>query len=107
MKPLRTEPSSLILDRVYQQSQVRPVVIDGHCGVIEYAGGGWGNVAVIARFGGVTLTKSERESDDYEQDCDECPGRLETYDWQHEGDDTYYATLSDALAHNNGSNRTP
>lgn len=108
MKTLNGEPSELVLHRIFEHQQTRRIIVDGQHGTIAGADGGWGQVAIIARFGDATLVKCDRESDDYEQNTSEsCPDRLETYDWQYEDEERmYYITLRNALARRKASNKS-
>jgi hypothetical protein len=104
MKRLHCEPSALILDRVYQSNQIRPITIDGHVGILTAGGGGWGDVAIHATFGDIEIVARERESEDYEQTHEDgCPDRLELYRWERDGQ--YYVSLSDAIAGRNPQSR--
>ena len=99
MKTLHDEPSELILDRIYLNDETRKIIIGGHEGVITGGGGGWGEVAICVNFGDTQIIKRERESEDYRGlPNDGQPSRLQTYDWEREGEDgIYYITLADAM----------
>lgn len=108
MKIITTEPSALILDRVYTKNQTRPIKIGDRRGYLKPGTGGWGNVAVLAIFDDDVIVKRERESEDYlQQDENGDPDRLETYNWERPNENKnawapseyrYYWTLADALA---------
>jgi len=111
MKILRTEPSALILDRIYMGHQTRPIVISGHRGELSDGPGGWGNAAIVATFGNIKIVARKREFEDYAPPPREgdVPDRLQVYSWEYEdensgviGENIYYALLRDALVRKNG-----